>query len=251
MLKVKLGNTGLLVSVLAIGTGTHGWNHVSDQTRRGTDWLIRHFRNGYDMGVNFWDLADQYGSHHCAREALKHIERENVVINTKTTARDYQTCSEAIERFLKELNTDYLDIVLLHGKDSSVWNTEYKGAMDALNDAKEKGLVKAVGISSHKLDGMKTASSEPWVDIMLVTLNYSSVRMGTSQDEVVPVLQKAHACGKGIYAMKVLGCGALTSDPEKAIRYIMELDCIHAMTIGHTEDTQLIQNVEIIGKLSS
>jgi aryl-alcohol dehydrogenase-like predicted oxidoreductase len=250
MLKVEFGNTGLHVSVLALGTGTHGWNYESDQTRRGIDWLIRHLRNGYDMGVTFWDLADQYGSHQCAREALKHIEREKVVINTKTTARDYQTCSEAVEGFLRELDTDYLDIVLMHGKDSSDWNTEYRGAMDALNDAKEKNLVRAVGISSHRLDGIKTAASEPWVDVMLVTLNYASIHMSAPQEEVVPVLQEAHARGKGIYAMKVLGRGPLTSDPEKAIGYILDLDCVNAMTIGHTEDTQLKQNVEIIERLS-
>ena len=249
MLKVEFGNTGLHVSVLALGTGTHGWNHESEQTRRGIDWLIRHLRNGYDIGVNFWDLADQYGSHQCAREALRHIERESVVINTKTTARDYQTCSEAVERFLRELDTDYLDIVLLHGKDSSDWNTEYRGAMDALNDAKERDLVRAVGVSSHRLDGIKIAAAEPWLDVMLVTLNYASVRMSAPQEEVVPVLREAHARGKGIYAMKVLGCGPLTSDPEKAIRYILELDCVHAMTIGHTEDTQLSQNVGIIERL--
>jgi predicted aldo/keto reductase-like oxidoreductase len=182
---------------------------------------------------------------------LKHIERENIVINTKTTARDYQTCSEAVERFLEELNTDYLDIVLLHGKDSSDWNTEYRGAMDALNDAKERKLVRAVGISSHKLDGAKTAAVEPWLDVMLVTLNYASVRMSAPQEEVVPFLREAHSRGKGVYAMKVLGRGPLTSDPEKAIRYILDLDCVHAMTIGHIENTQLSQNVEIIERLTA
>jgi aryl-alcohol dehydrogenase-like predicted oxidoreductase len=250
MRKVELGNTGLRVSLLALGTGTNGWSHRSDQTRRGTDWLTRHLIDGYEMGVNFWDLADQYGSHQYARKALRHIERENLVINTKTTARDYQTCSKDVERFLKELGTDYLDIVLLHGKDSSDWNTGCRGAMDALDGAKERGLVRAVGISSHRLDGIKTAVAEPWLDVMLVTLNYASVRMSTAQEEVVPVLREAHARGKGIYAMKVLGCGRLTSDPEKAIQYILDLGSVHAMTIGHTENTQLSQNVEIIERLS-
>lgn len=249
MLKVKLGNTGLQVSVLAIGTGTHGWHHESDQTRRGYNWLVEHLRDGYEMGVNFWDLADQYGSHKCAREALKNIKRENIIINTKTTARDYQTCSEAVERFLKELNTDYLDIVLLHGKGSSDWNSEYKGAMDALRDAKERKLVRAVGISSHGLGGLKTAASEPWVDVILVRFNYESIRMDAPKEEVIPVLREAHDRGKGLYAMKVLGCGPLASHPEKAIKYVLGTDYIHAMTIGHTENTQLSQNVEIIEKL--
>ncbi len=122
--------------------------------------------------------------------------------------------------------------------------------MDALNDAKERGLVKAVGISSHRLDGIRTAASQPWLDAMLVTLNYGDIRMSAPKEEVVPVLREAHDHGKGIYAMKVLGRGPLTSDPEKAIKYILDLDCVHAMTIGHTEDTQLSQNVEIIERLS-
>jgi aryl-alcohol dehydrogenase-like predicted oxidoreductase len=200
--------------------------------------------------VTFWDLADQYGSHRYAMQALKHIERENLVINTKTTAQDYKACSKDIERFLRELDTDYLDIVLLHGKDASDWNKRCRGAMDALNEAKERGLVRAVGISSHRLDGIRTAAAEPWLDVMLVTLNYASVRMSTPQKEVVPVLRKACADGKGIYAMKVLGCGRLTSDPEKAIQYILGLGCVHAMTIGHTDHTQLSQNVEIIERAS-
>ena len=250
MLKVELGNTGLNVSLLALGTGTHGWNHESDQTRRGNDWLVGHFRSGYEMGVNFWDLADMYGSHQCAGEALEHLKREDLIISTKTTTRDYQSCSAAIERFLEELGTDYLDIVLLHGKSSSDWNTECKGAMDALSDAKGKNLVKAVGISSHGIDGIKTAASEPWVDIILARLNYASVQMDTSKEELLPVLQEAHSTGKGVFAMKVLGRGPLTSDPEKAIRYIMDLDCVQAMTIGHSEDEQLSQNVGIIEKLS-
>jgi aryl-alcohol dehydrogenase-like predicted oxidoreductase len=246
MKKVELGNTGLHVSLLALGTGTHGWGHVSDQTRRGNDWLTRHLRDGYERGVSFWDLADQYGSHQAAKDALQHIDRENLVIHTKTTARDYRDCAKAVERFLVELDTDYLDSILLHGKDAAGWNVECRGAMDALNEAKEKGLVRAVGISTHRLEAIRTAADEPWLDVMLVTLNHAGMRMSAPPEEVLPVLREAHAQGKGIYAMKVLGCGPLTSDPEKAIRYILGLDCVHAMTIGHTADAQLDQNVEII-----
>jgi len=250
MLKVELGNTKLLVSKLAIGTGTHGWNHQSDQTRRGFDWLVEHLKVSYDMGVNFWDLADQYGSHKHARKVLKSIDREKVVINTKSSAQDYKTCSEAVKRFLKEINTDYLDIVLLHAKSSSDWNIRYRPTMDALSEAKEKGWVKAVGISSHGLDGLKTAASEPWVDVILVRLNCLSVQMDAPKEQVIPILKEAHSRGKGIYAMKVLGRGPLTSNPEKGIKYILDLDFVHAMTIGHTENRQLEQNVEIIEKLT-
>jgi len=246
MLRVELGKTKLYVSRLALGTGTNGWSHSSDQTREGPDWLVEHLRAGYELGVNFWDLADGYGSHAYARRALKSLNRDEIVINTKTNARDEKTCRDAISRFLKELDTDYLDIVLLHGKSSRDWNVKYRPAMNVLSEAKEKGLVKAVGISSHSLDALKVAATEPWVDVILVRINYADIRMDASKEQVIPVLQKAHAHGKGIYAMKVLGCGPLTSDPEKAIGYVLDLDCIHAMTIGHTKDAQLERNVAII-----
>ncbi|OGO04789.1 MAG: hypothetical protein A2Y73_01985 [Chloroflexi bacterium RBG_13_56_8] len=249
MLKVELGNTGLCASLLALGTGTNGWSHSSDQTRRENGWLVGHLRNGYEMGVNFWDLADEYGSHQDAAKALKHINREDLVISTKTTAHDYQKCSEDIERFLRELGTDYLDIVLLHGSDAPDWNVERRGAIDALQEAKDKKLVKAIGISAHRLEGITVAAEKPWLDVLLATLNYAGARMRAPKEEVVPVLQEAHARGKGICVMKVLGCGALTSDPERAIQYILDLDCVHAMTIGHTDDSQLRENIEIIERL--
>jgi aryl-alcohol dehydrogenase-like predicted oxidoreductase len=75
MLKVELGKTKLCVSKLALGTGTNGWRHSSDQTRKGPDWLVEHLRMGYELGVNFWDLADQYGSHAYARRALRSSHR--------------------------------------------------------------------------------------------------------------------------------------------------------------------------------
>jgi predicted aldo/keto reductase-like oxidoreductase len=181
---------------------------------------------------------------------LQSMTRDEIVINTKTSAQDAQTCRDAVSRFLYELGTDYLDIVLLHGKHSDDWNIKYRPAMNMLSELKDKGLVKAVGISCHSLDALKVAATEPWVDVILARVNYADIRMDASTDQVLPVLQTAYNNGKGIYAMKVLGCGPLASDPEKAIRYILNLDYIHAMTIGHTEDVQLEQNVAIIERLS-
>jgi predicted aldo/keto reductase-like oxidoreductase len=178
------------------------------------------------------------------------LNRDEIVINTKTNAQDERACRDAVSRFLRELGTDYLDIVLLHGKRSGDWNVKYRPAMNVLSEAKDQGLVKAVGISSHGLDALKVAATEPWVDVILARVNYAGTRMDASKDQVLPVLQAARDNGKGIHAMKVLGCGPLASDPEKAIRHILNLDCIHAMTIGHTEDGQLEQNVAIIERLS-
>ena len=251
MEKVVLGKTGLCVSKLALGTGTNGWDHSSAQTRKGPDWLVKHLIRGYELGVNFWDLADNYGSHTYAKRALQSLNRDKIVISTKTSAQDEQACRDGLSRFLQELGTDYLDIVLLHGRRSSDWSVNYRPAMEVLSEAKDQGMVKAVGISCHGLDALKVAALEPWVDIILVRLNYADIRMDGSTYQVLPILETAYYNGKGIYAMKVMGCGPLTADPQKAIRYILNLDYIHAMTIGHMEDAQLEHNVAIIDRLSA
>ena len=129
--RTELGRTGLKVSRLAIGTGTHGWSGSSDQTKKGSRWLVDLFNEAYTKGINFWDLADQYGSHRFAREALRSLKRETIVINTKTTARDYKECQSDLKRFHRELGTDTIDIVLLHGKSSGDWNVTHRAAMEA------------------------------------------------------------------------------------------------------------------------
>ena len=84
---IDFGHTGLKVSRLSIGTGTNGWSGRSEQTALGLDGLANLLRLAYDHGVNFWDAADEYGSHPHVARALQGIPRDAVVIATKTVAR--------------------------------------------------------------------------------------------------------------------------------------------------------------------
>ncbi len=116
-----LGHTGLHVSRLAFGTGTHGWGGHSRQTRLGLAELARLLRLAHDLGVTFWDVADGYGSHRHVREALRGLPREEVVVTTKTAARSAADAERAVERYRREMGTDYLDVVLLHCMTSRDW----------------------------------------------------------------------------------------------------------------------------------
>ena len=251
MKRLELGKSSVSVSPLAIGTGTHGWSYVSDQTRKGENWLTDLFEKGYEAGINFWDLADQYGSHPFARKALCSLDRAGIVINTKTTSTVYENCCSDIERFRTELDTEYLDVVLLHGKRAETWNTDERGAMDALSEAKNRGKVRAVGISSHSLKALRTAAAEPWVDIILVRINFAGTDMDADPDTVVQVLRTAKANGKGIYAMKVMGCGSLSAQAGTAIKYVAELDCVDAMTLGFMSIEEMTQSIEIYRQVES
>ena len=138
--RVPLGKTGITMSRMAMGTGTNGDRGSSNQTRKlGIRGLSDLLRAAFDEGINFWDTADQYGSHPHLREALKKIEREKVVILTKTNSKTYEDVRKDLERFKSEIGTDYFDVVLLHAVTDPDWNEHMKGAMEALSEAKGKG----------------------------------------------------------------------------------------------------------------
>ena len=246
---INFGNTGLKVSRLSIGTGTHGWARRSDQTALGLDGLANLLRRAYDAGVNFWDAADHYGSHPHVARALQGLPREQVVIATKTMARRGADVAKDLVRFRKELNTDVLDIVLLHTLSDANWPKKCADAMDVLSRAKEAGIVRAVGMSCHSLGALRAAVETPWVDVVLVRINHMGINMDASPAKVVPLIEKLYAAGKAVYGMKVLGCGALKDNVRAAIEYVLQLGAVHAITIGITSVAQLEENVRLVEEL--
>ncbi|MBI2193975.1 MAG: aldo/keto reductase [Planctomycetes bacterium] len=241
---VPLGAAGIQVSELCFGTGTSGWGGHSDQTRLGKNALIDLLVYGHSLGICFWDSADQYGSHPHVREALRQVGRERVVLTTKTCAATRQEAEKDIARFLRETGTDYLDIVLMHCMTSSGWADERSGVLDALESAKQKGWVRAHGVSCHHFGAFQKAAQNPWVDVVLARINHSGVHMDASVPEIIRVLQSMHARGIGIYGMKVVGAGQLTSDAARAIHFVRELDCVDAIVLGMSSRKQIDENVE-------
>ncbi|MCX7642263.1 MAG: aldo/keto reductase [Armatimonadetes bacterium] len=245
---VKLGSTRIIVPRLSFGTGTYGWGGSSAQTRLGFRECVRLLLTAYEHGITWIDSADQYGSHPHVREVLKSLDREKVIVTTKLTARSGEQARQDIQRFLKELDTDYIDIVLMHCVVDSNWAVTMRPVMDAMNEAKERGIVRAVGVSCHSISALKTAATHPWVDVILARLNYDGMNMDGKLNEVLLVLETAIRNGKGVYAMKVFGQGGLRRDPERAIRFVFESG-IPAATIGMVSEAEVKQNVAIARKL--
>ena len=241
---VKLGNTGIEMSRMAMGTGTNGYGGSSDQTRRlGIKGLSDMLRAGFDEGINFWETADQYGSHPHVGEALKKVKREEVVILTKTNSRTYVDVKKDLDRFRKELGTDYMDIILLHAVTEPQWNQDFKGAMEALAEAKEEGIIRAHGLSCHSIGALETAADEPWVDVDLARFNPGGARMDADVETVTRVLTRMKANGKAIIAMKVYGCGQLLDSKDKCLQFQTGTGIADAFTLGmesieHLKDIQ-------------
>ena len=231
--RIKLGPRAIEVSRLAMGTGTNGWGGSSNQTRKlGLQGLADLLHAGYDQGVNFWDSADQYGSHPHIGQALKRVPREKVVILTKTRATDEKTMRADLDRFRKELGTDYIDILLLHCVTDADWNVKLRGVMDVISEAREKGIVRTHGVSCHTLAALKTAAKEPWVEVDLARINPASVQMDAAPDKVLPVLREMKAAGKGVIGMKILGAGKLRDRQDQCLQYALAQDCVDCFTIG-------------------
>src|SRR6202158_5307184 len=229
---VTLGKTGITTSRLAMGTGTVGSGHHSHQTALGVKGLSDLLLNGHDNGLRFFDAADAYGSHPHVAEALKHISRDKVTVLTKTWARDPVEARADIDRFRKELGTDYLDICLMHCLTEGDWTERYRGVMDVFSEAKEKGVIRAHGCSCHSIEALRAAAKSPWVEVDLVRINPIGSHMDADPAAVVDVLREMRATGKGIVGMKILGQGDMRGRQDQALKYALSLGLLDAFTIG-------------------
>jgi aryl-alcohol dehydrogenase-like predicted oxidoreductase len=243
---VTLGSTGIKTSRLAMGTGTVGSGHHSHQTALGVKGLSDLLLNGYDHGLRFFDAADSYGSHPHVAEALKHVQRDKVTVLTKSWARDAAGMRADLERFRSELGTDYLDICLMHCVTEGDWTDRFKGAMDVLSEAKQKGMIRAHGCSCHSIDALRAAAKSPWVEIDLARVNPVGAYMDADPATVVGVLKDMKAAGKAVIGMKILGQGDLRNRQDEAIKYALSLGVLDAFTIGaenKSEQEDLIRRI--------
>lgn len=249
--EVFLGNTGLKVTRMAIGTGTSGWNKQSNQTRKlGIQGLTSLLQYAYDQGIRFWDSADQYGTHPHLREALKYLPREKIVILTKTHASTQEEMKADLDRYRSEIGTDYIDIVLLHCMLDANWPEKKKGAMEYLTEAREKGIIKAHGVSCHTLKALKTAAESDWVQVDLVRINPTGDNMDADVSTVISMLKKMHTTGKGIIGMKIFGGGTLTSRVDGCLQFILSQNFVDSFSIGIESKEQLEEILRKIPNLS-
>jgi aryl-alcohol dehydrogenase-like predicted oxidoreductase len=242
---VTLGGTGIKTSRLAMGTGTVGYNHHSNQTALGVKGLSDLLLNGYDQGLRFFDCADSYGSHPHVAEALKHVPRDKVTVLTKSWARDPATARADLDRFRRELGTDYLDVCLMHCLTEADWTQRYRGVMDVFSEAKEKGIIRAHGCSCHSIEALRAAAKSPWVEVDFARINPIGSHMDADPQTVIAVLKEMKAAGKAVVGMKILGQGDLAKRQDEAIKFALSLGILDAFTIGAESKGQQEELVRI------
>ena len=239
---VPLGNTKLKVSRVGIGTGMRGGMRRSNQTKLGKKRLEALLRGAYDRGIRWFDMADLYGSHPYLIPAMKGLPRDKYVIVSKIwwrrggiPERERPDANVVVERFLKELKTDYIDLCLLHCVTSPDWPEQLKRQMDDLSKLRDKGVIRAHGVSCHSLPALAACVDEPWVQSVHTRINPYGVKMDGPAEKVSPVLKRIHAAGKGVVGMKIIGEGEFRDDEErrdKSVRYALELGCVDTLVVG-------------------
>lgn len=247
---VKLGKSGLAASLIGSGTGSHGSQRSSNLSRLGAEKAESVIRHAYDRGVRFFDCADIYGTHGHLADALRAVPRDKYTLCSKIWFRtgalpepERPDADVVVERFRKELDTDYIDLVQIHCMTDPDWTVTMKRQMDIMSDMKAKGIIRAHGVSVHSLEAMQAAAESDWVDVVHVRVN----AFGDSMDrkdpaEVIPVIERLHQNGKGVIGMKLIGNGKYRDDPEKieeSLKYVLELGTVDMMIVGFEQEDQI------------
>jgi aryl-alcohol dehydrogenase-like predicted oxidoreductase len=238
---VTLGKSGIKSTLLGMGTGFTGGNRSSNITRAGVAESL--IRQAYNKGIRFFDCADSYGTHPFTAAALKGIPRENYTLSSKIWVSqggipepERPDADVVVDRFRKELNTDYLDLVQIHCMTDPLWTDKQKRQMDILETLKSKKIIHAHGVSVHSLEAMEACVESQWVDVVHVRVNPFGEAMDKKDPAlVIPIIEKLHRAGKGIIGMKLIGNGKFRNDSEKidaSLKYVLGLGCVDMIIVG-------------------
>jgi predicted aldo/keto reductase-like oxidoreductase len=256
--RVVLGKTGLELSRLGMGAGSNSGNVQRSLGREGFNRLVRH---AYDRGITFIDTAQGYQTHDWVREAIKGLPRERYFLQTKMSGAP-EKALDVIDRYRKELDTDYIDSLLVHCMVKGDWTDQMKRIMEAFDVAKEKKWIRTKGVSCHSLPALTAAAASDWTNVHLVRLNPQGAHLDTpaetwnaksSESDIPPVVAQIKAMrakGHGIIGMKLIGDGDFKQPEqrERSIRYVMQSNLCDAVVIGFKSPAEIDEAIERIDR---
>ncbi len=247
--QVSLGKSGIKISLVGIGTGSGGWARQSNQTRLGQAEFTKQMRHAFDNGINFFDLADQYGSHPYFTKAMNGIGRDKYIIQTKSTSRRAVEARADIDRFLKELNTDYIDSLIIHNVTEAGWTMRFQEVMEVFTEAKKAGKIRAHGVTCHSFAALEAAAASDWVQINQVRWNSRESHMDADVKTAGALFEKMRRQGQGMIGMKVVGQGSLVQGeksltPEECFKFQIESGVVDAFVLG----VQKIEHIDALLK---
>ncbi len=242
MKKYSLGKTGIKVTELCFGALPMGPLQANISIEEGAELI----RAALERGINFIDTAEAYKTYPHIKKALEGYNKE-VIIATKSSAKTYKEMEQSIEYALTSLNRTDIDIFLLHAaKVTPLVFEERAGALQCLKDYKSKGIIRAIGISTHVVEVVRRAAEIKEIDIIFPIIN--KLGMGIvngSIDDMINAISEAHKAGKGLYAMKALAGGHLIDQLEESFNFVRDMKVITSIAVGMVNQEELEINLKI------
>ncbi|MCH4888783.1 aldo/keto reductase [Acidaminobacter sp. JC074] len=238
MIYNELGKTGIKVSKLCFGGLTVGPLQKNKTPSEGGK-IIRY---AFDQGVNFIDTAQLYHTYEHIKSAMLGLRREDIVISSKSYAYDEKTALSSVYEALEKLGTEYIDIFMLHEQESEHTIRGHFEALETFLKLKEKGIIRAVGLSTHAVAGVEAAikySNE--IEVIHPILNVSGLGItdGTRDD----MLEAISNYNGGIYSMKPLGGGHLLNRVEESFDFILKQK-VDAVAVGMQNFDEVDYNIK-------
>lgn len=239
--RVILGRTGLAVHPLVIGTLPMGPLQADLDPSHGAR-IIRH---ALERGVNLIDTADMYGSYAHIRTALQGFEG-TVHVATKTHAPTPGIAREHVERALRMLDLERIDILHLHGARLTNPFVERGGVFDEMRRLRSEGTVRLLGLSTHRVAAVRMAIERDDIDVIHPLINREGLGImdGTAAD-MAAAIADAEAAGKGVYAMKALAGGNLIRDARACLHWVRTLPGVHAVAVGMLSTREVDANLAL------
>jgi aryl-alcohol dehydrogenase-like predicted oxidoreductase len=241
MNKVTLGSTGLQINPLVYGTLPLGPLQAGVSVAEGGR-LIRH---ALERGVTLLDTAELYETYPHVRAALQGYRGE-VRIATKTHAPDGALARTHVEKALRELGVDRLDIVHLHGARVADPFLERAEVLENLLQMKEEGKIAHVGLSSHYISAIRKAAAHPAIEVLHPLINRTGMGiLDGSAEEMAGAIAAAARAGKGVYAMKALAGGNLIGQARASLSFVLALPGVHGVAVGMLSEKEVEANLAL------
>jgi len=232
----------LNVSRLALGTLTMG----PLQANLGLDEGAALIRRAMDLGVNLLDTAEAYRNYEYIKRGLRGVGGECMVAS-KSYAYEWAEMKKCVEAARRGMDRDAIDIFMLHEQESRKTLEGHRPALEYLQEAKARGIVRAVGVSTHFVEVAAAVADMPGVDVLHPIMNRRGIGIqGGTLDDMLEAVRGAHDAGKGVYAMKALGGGHLLKDIEGSLGWARDLEFVDAIAVGAVNPAELQMDVLIV-----
>ena len=231
----------LSVSRLCFGSLTVGPLQANLPVERGAEVIAYAF----SRGVNFLDTAQLYENYDYIRRALELSGHPDVIISSKTYAYTKELAEEAVEEARRSIDRDVIDIFMLHEQESEHTLRGHAEALDYLFECRERGIIRAVGISTHHVAAIRGVLKLGLpLDIVHPIYNMRSVGIADGDaSDMRAAMSGAKSAGIGIFAMKPLGGGHLIADAKAALDFVLDTDCVDAVAIGMQSEDEVDANI--------